>query len=233
MLNKFEENFMWCYLSVIGALEVIDPKYGDFKLQVFPFQHDKPLNLPEGFKLWEKQIQTIIDLVPVQEGALTHYLTIDSQFFTTEKFQRREGVHVDGNFCVDPNFQWRTWGGTGWAGTTTDDGKIIRAFASPYSDEIPFGNYISETQGGILCASSYAGCEAWNGYLANCVGNEGSYPEEFLPKNASKQLSADILYFMSSNTPHRTLLIPKGTRRTLIRITLNHNYDNRSLALGN
>ena len=37
------------------------------------------------------------------------------------------------------------------------------------------------------------------------------------------------LYFMSSNTPHETLLITKGKRRTFLRITLNHNYKNESI----
>lgn len=33
-----------------------------------------------------------------------HYVTIDSKYFTEDEFQRREGVHVDGNFCADAYF---------------------------------------------------------------------------------------------------------------------------------
>jgi hypothetical protein len=39
------------------------------------------------------------------------------------------------------------------------------------------------------------------------------------------------LYFMSSNTPHETLLISKGKRRTFLRITLNHNYQNEAIQI--
>jgi hypothetical protein len=63
--------------------------------------------------------------------------------------------------------------------------------------------------------------------------SEGSF------ENMTDQLSDDRkiifeknqLYFMSSNTPHETLLISKGKRRTFLRITLNHDYQNESILL--
>ena len=124
-------------------------------------------------------------------------------------------------------------GGTGWPGTSIEDGRIVEAFASPYNYQIPFGTYISESKGGIICASSYHGCECWTGDIPDLVGSEGAYPEIALVNNQSEILNANMLYFMSSNAPHRTLLIPKGTRRTLIRITLNHNYNNSLFVTAN
>lgn len=201
--------------------------YGDFKLQVFPFQADNYVMLPDGFKLWERQVNELLALIPYQRQAKTHYLTIDSQFLTDDGFLRREGVHIDGNYCVDPNFQLVSWGGSTWSGTSIHDGKVIQKFASPYKIQMPIGEYVSESKGGIICASSYAGCSAWYGNdLPNTVGDGGAYDEANLTKAIKHDLEANKVYFMSSNTPHQTTAIPKGTRRTLIRITLNHNYDN-------
>lgn len=219
-------------LITLEDISVIDAQYGDFKLQVFPFNHKIGCSLPVGFKLWKNQIDHILSLIPLQESALTHYLTIDSKFFTTTEYQRREGIHIDGNFCVDPKFQWKTWGGTGWSGISIENGKIVQAFESPYNIQIPFGQYVSESLGGIICASSQEGCEAWIGEIDNAVQDEGAYPEQNLTHIQPKLLKANTLYFMSSNTPHRTLLIPKGARRTLIRITLNHNYKNNVFVTG-
>lgn len=36
---------------------------------------------------------------------------------------------------------------------------------------------------------------------------------------------------MSSDTPHESLEIQKGTRRTLIRVTLAHDYPNNALLI--
>ena len=218
---------MKCNLIELMNIKVLNPMYGDFKLQVFPFDSAKPVLLPDGFKLWERQINKIASLIPYQKNASTHYITIDSKFFTDDGFLRREGVHVDGNFCVDPNFQIVNWGGATWSGSSIYEGKVIQKFASPYNIEMPIGEYVSESKGGIICASSFSGCTVWTGDLPNIIGDGGSYDESNLISATKKDLEANKLYFISSNTPHETTLIPKGTRRTLIRITLNHNYENK------
>jgi hypothetical protein len=45
----------------------------------------------------------------------------------------------------------------------------------------------------------------------------------------SKHVPANELIFINSTTSHETLMINKGTRRTFLRLTLNHNYDNRQI----
>ena len=70
-----------------------------------PFENNGEwVSLPEGFKIWEDSFNEILKRIPLQEGANTHYVTIDTKFFTTDDFLRREGIHIDGNFCVDPYF---------------------------------------------------------------------------------------------------------------------------------
>ncbi len=217
---------MKCILKELKDIQVLNPMYGDFKLQVFPFDSSKQLLLPEGFKLWERQVNQMISFIPHQSHAKTHYLTIDSKFFSEDGFLRREGVHIDGNYCVDPNFQMVMWGGSTWSGTSIEDGKVIQKFASPYGTQMPIGEYVSESKGGIICASSFAGCDVWTGDLPKVIGDGGAYDEANLINAEKISLQENKLYFMSSNTPHETTMIPKGTRRTLIRITLNHEYDN-------
>jgi len=303
------ENVNYHRTSVKNLGEVIlpDPTTGDFKLSVMPFENNGEwVSLPEGFKQWEESFNEVLKYIPLQEGANTHYVTIDTKFFTTDEFLRREGVHMDGNFCVDPYFSssitekaswggasyggsswggasyqepvkssWggaepdtskSSWGGaepmSSWGGATSrsknpqfkivrgEDGtaKIVREsqfetrpdnshvkmdWVLPYDIVIPISEYVSSTKGGILTVSTEVGCQAWNGDFHGEIMSEGSF------ENMTDQLSDDRkiifeknqLYFMSSNTPHETLLISKGKRRTFLRITLNHDYQNESILL--
>jgi len=250
-----------------------------------PFENNGEwVSLPEGFKIWEESFNNVLKHIPLQEGANTHYVTIDTKFFTTDEFLRREGVHVDGNFCVDPNFRkmnelrtsdgsspdkifkaswggaspkpswggviyksdtdfkasWggsrpTTWGGIRYAGKTyeakEDNSHVQMDWVLPYKITIPISDYISEKKGGILTVSTEVGCQAWNGTFKGEILSEGSFElmTEQLTDDKKIIFEKDNLYFMSSNTPHETLLIKKGKRRTFLRITLNHNYLNENI----
>ena len=145
-----------------------------------------------------------------------------------------EGIHADGNFCVDPNFKLATWGGT----TTTWGGakyhpvlKVVKDWELPYDIEIPVGDYITEKKGGIFAVSTEIGCQGWQGEFYGIVGAEGDFTsmQNQLTNDKKVVFEKDTLYFMTSNTPHETLIIEKGKRRTFMRITLNHEYPNNLL----
>jgi hypothetical protein len=278
----------------LGEVDLPNPKFGDLKLSVMPFENNgKWISLPDGFKLWEESFNEILKHIPLQEDANTHYVTIDTKFFTIDEYLRREGVHIDGNFCVDPYFisssvnemaswggasynsSWggakftpvpikTSWGGAGyspekssWGGAKSssyikpkiekgEDGKwrVTKAFEGfeeksdnshvkmdwvlPYDIVIPISEYVSSTKGGILTVSTEVGCQAWHGEFFGEVLSEGAFTnmEDQLTDDKKIVFEKNQLYFMSSNTPHETLLINKGKRRTFLRITLNHNYDN-------
>lgn len=221
----------YCSIKDICNLNVPNPEYGDMKLNVFPIDIENSPLLPKEFSIWEETLDSIIEHIPLVDGCNQHYVTIDSKFFTVDDFLRREGVHMDGNFCADVNFSRPTWGGTrtSWGGVSIDkECKIITPWVSPYNVEVPYGTYVSDSLGGIFCASSEIGCRAWQGTFEGEIGDEGDF------SNMKNQLNQDNevlfkknrLYFMSSNTPHESLKIAKGTRRTFIRVTLNHNYPN-------
>jgi len=208
------------------------------KLNVFPFEWSKQvqnLSLPKQFIMWEKTLGQIMRHVPFVEGCGEHYVTIDSKFFTVDDFLRREGVHMDGNFCADPGFSGATWGGvrTTWGGTSVQERKIVTPWVSPYDIEIPYGTYVSDKLGGIFCVSSEVGCRAWQGEFIGEVGDEGDFSEMLPQLTQDKEVVFDknTLYFMTSNTPHESLKIAKGTRRTFMRVTLHHNYPNEVLSL--
>ncbi len=296
-------------IKKITEIKIPDTEHGDLKLSVFPFENTGEwVSLPEGFKIWEESFNEILKLIPLQEGCNTHYITIDSKFFTVDEFLRREGIHADGNFCVDPNFavnEKSTWGGasyadqevkSSWGGAKYDDVKsswggakfddtedtedtedreqeqeykaswggaspkptwggaslemkdgrysINRKFEAkednshvkmdwvlPYKLVIPIGDYISEKKGGILTVSTEIGCQGWYGDFRGEVLSEGAYTEmeDQLTDDKKIIFEKDSLYFMTSNTPHETLLIKKGKRRSFMRITLNHNYQNECI----
>ena len=380
-------NYHRTSIENLGEVVLPDPNTGDFKLSVMPFENTGEwVSLPHGFKLWEESFNEVLKYIPLQEGANTHYVTIDTKFFTTDEFLRREGVHIDGNFCVDPYFSssiiqensssggdspkrsreeirklirqkaqdakrrqllnsnpdnsspkdlkknlatiFRTswggaspnldkssWGGaspnldkSSWGGASPDLDKSSWGGASPNLDKsswggaspdldkssgggaspdlgrsswggasyesvsilpryslvkdenniysliresnfvahpdnshvkmdwvlpydlvIPISEYVSSTKGGILTVSSEVGCQAWDGDFYGEIMSEGSFEkmEDQLSDDRKVIFEKNKLYFMSSNTPHETLLINKGKRRTFLRITLNHNYQNQ------
>ncbi len=284
--DKLNVNLHKTRVVKISEVSIPDPEHGDFKLSVFPFENTGEwISLPEGFKIWEKSFNDIVKRIPLQEGANTHFVTIDSKFFTTNDFLRREGVHMDGNFCVDPNFisenvdtledeekdiEYKaSWGGASpkpsWAGMKIDREKLRKKMKAswggaepkpswagakpvefivkednshvqmdwvlPYKIVIPIGQYVSEKKGGILTVSSEVGCQAWSGEFRGEVLSEGAYTkmENQLTDDKKILFEKNKLYFMSSNTPHETLMIEKGNRRSFMRITLNHNYLNESI----
>lgn len=219
----------------LGKVKLPNPEFGDIKLNVFPIKHnDIWIRLPEQFKDYENALNEIISNVPIQLDAIDHYVTIDSKFFTTKDFLRREGVHIDGNFCADPNFQGSTWGGTTttWGGThCTPELKITTNWVSEHKISIPIGKYVSDNLGGLIVVSNEVGCKAWKGKFKGLVGNEGDFSEMESQLNDQNEftLGKDEVWMMSSNTPHETLLIDQGKRRTFMRITLAHNYDNSQI----
>jgi hypothetical protein len=219
----------------LGEVKLPNPEFGDLKLNVFPIKHNgNRISLPKQFKEYENSLNEIMQKIPVQEKATEHYITIDSKFFTTKDFLRREGIHIDGNFCADPNFKGSTWGGTTttWGGThCTPELKIRTNWVSEHDIKIPIGKYVSDDLGGLIVVSNEVGCKGWKGKFNGLIGNEGDFSSMESQLNNENEFicGKDEVWLMSSNTPHETLKISKGKRRTFLRITLNHNYLNENI----
>ena len=113
----------------------------------------------------------------------------------------------------------------------TPELEIKTNWVSEHDINIPIGNYVSDDLGGLIVVSNEVGCRGWSGSFNGLVGNEGDFSEmeNQLTNNNEFVCGKDEVWLMSSNTPHETLLIDQGKRRTFIRITLAHNYDNTQI----
>ena len=235
-------NIIKTRINNLGNVCIPEPEQGDMKLSVYPFQQTK-VDLPKYFKDYEDIVTDMMKHVPMEKGCERHFVTIDTKFFSQTECLRREGIHADGNFVVDPKFTGVVgWGGTQptWGGVKPEQGEIKPGlnghvkmdWVMPFPVHIPVGDYISDTKGGILCAATAKGCQAWEGNFQGEVGAEGDFStmEKQLTEDKKVILQKDTLYFMSSNTPHETLPIYKGNRRTLIRITLHEEYPNNRIS---
>jgi len=279
-------------IKKLATIKIPNVDFGDCKLQVFPFDNAlKKAKLPDMFAPWQRAFDQMRKKIPLVDGKNNHFITIDSQWFSTDGFLRREGIHIDGNFCVDPEFSYggntntpiATWGGAmptwggvtpepvkkswggvtpelkkswggvapepvkkSWGGVTPervkeswDGGRALKMedlwtvnvpWTLPYEVKIPFGTYVSDDLGGILAVSSLPGCKVWHGKFAADIRNAGDCEhmrDEFEASTNGVVLGSDECWFMSSNTPHETLKIDKGNRRTFLRITLDHQYPNK------
>lgn len=245
-------------ISQLAQLQVPDPEFGDVKLNVFPFQHDgvTPIQLPEGFRKWEQTVRDMMAHVPVQHDATQCFVTIDSKFFTQDDYLRREGIHMDGNFCGDLEFSWglvgvprniedspeplATWGGgcRAWASgivalsdtVKPDNSHVHMGFQMPYDIVVPLGKYVSGSLGGTIVASSSTGCLAYPGSYQGRVGSGGDWSDMLDQVGDPQIIHSHVAWFMSSNCPHETTIVRAGTRRTFVRITLPWNYRNEQVA---
>lgn len=267
---------------LMSSINMPDPDYGDFNLQMFPFNNSENVTLPIQFSIWQEVFDKIRKMIPLTDGDNTHFVTISSKFFGQPGTLRREGLHLDGNFCGDPTFSYATWGGTTttwggvtteketwggvvptretwggivpiqqketWGGTTTTwagasvdfDGEgwvAKKAWVDPFDTVVPIGKYVSDELGGIFLLSSLPGCELFTGEFTGIdVGNAGDLESqrELIEQQATSFIQGkDECWFISSNTPHESLEIDSGLRRSFIRVSLNCKYPNKLIDIGN
>lgn len=208
----------------IATIKLPDPDYGDIKLNVYPFKHNGSyIKLPKLFEAYEGTLNEIMSYVPISDPDSHFYVTIDSKFFTKTETLRREGIHIDGNFCGDLKFKKPTWGGI-----TVENNKIVKSFETETPVDVPLGTYVSSDLGGTILVSNAVGCRAWFGEFIGEVGAQGDFSalEDQLTDDKEYTLEADEVWLVSSDTPHESLPVRAGTRRSFMRITLPHDYEN-------
>lgn len=223
--SKFTKNLIGNILIPMLPIELFD-------------RHDYQQDIPFHLRM---AIIKMLSFIPKDPNSSNkHFITVDSKFMGQDSALRREGIHLDGNFCGDPEFQKKgnlCWGGsetTGWGGSRCElvtDGRyeVKTPWVSEFGTKMEIGEYISSTKGGILCLSDYSGCTAFelNNKVVNIKSGGELIPSEiFMGASKIKEFVKDAIYFMTSDTPHESHIIPAGNRRTLIRITLAHDYDN-------
>ena len=166
--------------------------------------------LPPNAAGWEEAFEQMI-LVAHSAGCTEGkgWVTIDQRVVEEGKSHRRPGRHVDGNYL----FSWGSGGGNGWL--TGDAGRQL-------SPEQHAQQYCSR-EGGIIIASSYAACKAWNGTWegtpaqgGDCTHIDVSGLEEFM-------LEPNKIY-LGNHAIHESLPVQETVQRSLIRLTLPHTF---------
>lgn len=227
----------------------------DYKISLCPSGHETLKDDPVYQSRFDKIINKIEEICG---HSYKNFITIDSKFFPEPSSHRREGLHIDGNFCGDIEFSFPnanekrpistwggkpTWGGSGRSIPIEDDNGTLEykgkkfsisvPWVSAYGVKIEWGKYVSDYLGGIFMASTDHGCEVYEGeFDPSLVGDGGSLEKHrsLIRKTMDiKTLKANTLYFMTSNSPHEGVIVPAGVHRTLIRYTLDKDFDNRFL----
>jgi hypothetical protein len=211
-------------------------------LPVYPISARGGVVLPVEFSQFEDAVNELLSKVPYQEGVDTHFVTIHNGMIGLDEPLRREGLHIDGNYCADVEFsygnKYRRDNDTEtrccWAGSlpvlNPKDFQGLFTIESPFTPQldvpIEFGTYVSGRLGGLICSSSTDNCIAHKTGDANFNVDDGGrlYEDEFDAKSFDR-LPANSINFMTSNTPHQSTGGTPGMR-SLIRITLHHSYKN-------
>jgi len=225
-------------IKSMGSISVPDVDYGDLKLQVMPFNNERAFKLPIAFSVWQSTFDELRSKIPLSSGLNNHHISIESRYFFLDDYLRREGLHIDGNFCLDDEFSYGEngeyrcgWGARpGWLYKSDKGGMVgVEEFELPYSGmPIEQGKYVSSKLGGLVVLSKYAGCNVYTDKIANAFVGPGGDLEHYRSQLLKpKLIAADEVFFMTGDTPHESLKITKGNRRAFLRITLNHRYPNR------
>lgn len=190
------------------------------KVTMLPFDlADATLkNIPNQFiDLVKKMISSLPELKGIA------YLTIDGKEILPGNSHRKPGIHIDGNFIPQgENLSWKATGGGGWKVGNNGDNQSKKEFEEAY---------LSKT-GGMLITSTYPLCKGWNGEFDGKPEKGGNcslfhlHPKLALNVQPDKGflLKPNVVYYGTSQFVHQSLVTSKKVHRTLVRITLPHDY---------
>lgn len=177
------------------------PKFRATMLYMHQFDLSNP-QLPIGFEDFTELFQKMLISSGLKSGIA--HVTIDSRLVLKGKSHRLPGPHVDGNFNG-------LWGGGGWL--LNNKGKQL----SPEDHE----KFYCSPLGGMIIASNYAACKAWDGDFDFKPGQGGDMSGfKDLDKLKSQILKSNTIYITNSTCIHESIPVDKNIKRTLMRITL-------------
>jgi len=189
--------------NVVCLKSINFPKFSGKQL----YMH-KNLNLPEGFEEYKDMIKKMLSMINKFSGDI--YITIDEKLVNKNTSHRRGGIHTDGNYIYG-------WGdGEGWL--TGENGRIL-------NKEKHKKQYMSNT-GGMLIASTFSACKAYKGKIEGYIAQGGNCQDltNQLHKCEEINIKENLVYFINSTGLHESLPVPKDIKRSLLRITLPHDF---------
>lgn len=177
---------------------------GEFSM--IPFCVETFSGLPEKFK---ETAKTMLQSITNRSG--TAYFTIHGKKLKQNQTLRRGGPHTDGNY--EPyNMTFGTGGGNGWK--VGEDGPGINT-------ALHHRQYVKET-GGIILASNFEACLAWNGEYDGLPNTGGDCSH--IKLDQPTMLERNKIYYGNNHFIHESLPMSRDVHRVMARITLPENH---------
>lgn len=128
----------------------------------------------------------------------TAYMTVDEKIVTAGTSQRRPAPHVDGCFMPEVG-DWSHGPGPSWA---------------HYCNQIPVPRM------SVIVAASVVGCRAWRGTFNAYPSDSGDLSHIINQLGEGDILDAGVGYLLSPDCVHESMVFPRATQRTFLRIAL-------------
>ncbi len=170
------------------------------------YMHTFNLSAPvmaEGFEDYLEPVVALCRAAGATRGEA--HMTVDEKIVPAGMSQRRPRPHVDGVFMPSKPNPHRggalgSWGGGGWLHTCNDIGAgPVRRMA-------------------VIVAASEVGCRAWRGEFDAEPKKDGDLSH--LQLDAGEVLPANVGFLLSPDCVHESMLMPRETKRTFLRIAL-------------
>jgi len=172
------------------------------KVSMLPFDLADLTTLPKQYRTLAEQM---LERLPHKIG--TAYFTLHGKFLKKTDTLRRGAPHIDGNYLPEVA-SWGSGGGNGWK--VGENGVTLgsKEHAEAYQNE----------NGGMLIASNYSCCKAWNGIFSGDAKEGGDCSHIHL--GLGRMLEDNTVYYGNSQFIHESLPADRDVHRVLCRITL-------------
>lgn len=188
--------------SIVKPLNSISIPHFKGEVSMIPFDLSNLNSVPKQFR---GTVEQMVQNLPNKTG--TAFLTVHGRFVKKAKTLRRGAPHIDGNYMPKVS-SWGNSGGGGWKvgqnGAKLTSEEHIKSYENP--------------NGGMLIASNYSACKAWEGKFEG-KANEGGDCSH-LELGEGFMLDANKVYYGNSQFIHESLPLDKDVFRVLFRITL-------------
>lgn len=160
--------------------------------------------LPADLKRWQPTVDAMLQGVDAP-GCV--FIMIDQKDVAQGKSHRRPGVHLDG-YWLEAS---QSHGGGGGHGGNPTVGEWE-------TDKWKTCDFSSKEA--LLLASDISACRAFVGDWDGAIGEGGDCSTVDTSRMKSVTLAADRVYAVNVSNLHESLIIPRKTRRTLVRINV-------------
>ena len=161
------------------------------------YMHGFDLALPVMAEGYEDYLSIVLSLTQAA-GAVRGraYMTVDEKTVPAGATQRRPGPHVDGCFSAD-RMSW------------THDPTWLHVCNNVPVPRMP-----------VILASDTPGCRAWSGRFEGSPTETGDLSHISHLLGEGEILAPGVGYLLSPDCVHESLVMPKETKRTFLRIAL-------------